>query len=38
MAAELQPLIDKVWRYSESTGNRGRTNHFEGQVCRLRGA
>jgi DNA polymerase-4 len=25
MAAELQPLIDKVWRYCESTGNRGRT-------------
>ncbi|MGJ4999073.1 DNA polymerase IV [Bradyrhizobium sp. HKCCYLS3077] len=25
MAAELQPLIDKVWRYCEATGNRGRT-------------
>lgn len=25
MAAELQPLIDKVWRYCESTGIRGRT-------------
>jgi DNA polymerase-4 len=25
MAAELQPLIDKVWRYCEGTGNRGRT-------------
>ena len=25
MAAELQPLIDKVWRHCESTGNRGRT-------------
>jgi DNA polymerase-4 len=25
MAAELQPLIDKVWRHCESTGNRERT-------------
>jgi DNA polymerase IV len=25
MAAELQPLIDKVWRHCEKTGNRGRT-------------
>ena len=25
MAAELQPLIDKVWRHCESTGTRGRT-------------
>ncbi|MDI3561762.1 DNA polymerase IV [Bradyrhizobium sp. Arg816] len=25
MAAELQPLIDKVWRHCEITGNRGRT-------------
>ncbi|WP_426613274.1 DNA polymerase IV [Bradyrhizobium sp. McL0616] len=25
MAAELLPLIDKVWRHCESTGNRGRT-------------
>ena len=25
MAAELQPLIDKVWQHCESTGNRGRT-------------
>ncbi len=25
MADELQPLIDKVWRHCESTGNRGRT-------------
>jgi DNA polymerase-4 len=25
MAAELQPLIDKVWRHCQSTGNRGRT-------------
>jgi DNA polymerase IV len=25
MAAELQPLIDKVWRHCESAGNRGRT-------------
>jgi DNA polymerase IV len=25
MAAELQPLIDKIWRHCESTGNRGRT-------------
>jgi DNA polymerase-4 len=25
MAAELQPLIEKVWRHCESTGNRGRT-------------
>ena len=25
MAAELQPVIDKVWRHCESTGNRGRT-------------
>jgi len=25
MVAELQPLVDKVWRHCESTGNRGRT-------------
>jgi DNA polymerase-4 len=25
MAAELQPLVDKVWRHCESTGTRGRT-------------
>jgi DNA polymerase-4 len=25
MAAELQPLVDKVWRHCETTGNRGRT-------------
>jgi DNA polymerase-4 len=25
MAAELRPLIDKVWRHCDSTGNRGRT-------------
>jgi DNA polymerase-4 len=25
MAAELLPLIDKVWRYCDSTGARGRT-------------
>lgn len=25
MAAELQPLIDKVWRYCEDKGTRGRT-------------
>jgi DNA polymerase-4 len=25
MAAELLPLIDKVWRHCENTGNRGRT-------------
>jgi DNA polymerase IV len=25
MAAEMQPLIDKVWLHCESTGNRGRT-------------
>jgi DNA polymerase-4 len=25
MTAELQPLIDKVWRHCESTGSRGRT-------------
>jgi DNA polymerase IV len=25
MIAELQPLIEKVWRHCESTGNRGRT-------------
>jgi DNA polymerase IV len=25
MAAELRPLIDKVWRHCESTGHRGRT-------------
>lgn len=25
MEAELQPLIDKVWRHCEATGNRGRT-------------
>lgn len=25
MVAELQPLIDKVWRHCENSGNRGRT-------------
>ena len=25
MVAELQPLVDKVWRHCENTGNRGRT-------------
>ena len=25
MATALQPLIDKVWRHCENTGNRGRT-------------
>ena len=25
MKAELEPLVDKVWRYCESTGVRGRT-------------
>jgi DNA polymerase-4 len=25
MVAELEPLIDKVWRYCENNGNRGRT-------------
>jgi DNA polymerase IV len=25
LVAELAPLVDKVWRYCESTGNRGRT-------------
>jgi DNA polymerase IV len=25
MAAELRPLVEKVWRHCESTGNRGRT-------------
>jgi DNA polymerase-4 len=25
MTAELQPLIDKVWRHCENTGTRGRT-------------
>ena len=25
MIAELKPLIDKVWRHCENTGNRGRT-------------
>jgi DNA polymerase-4 len=25
MATELEPLIDKVWRHCEGTGNRGRT-------------
>jgi DNA polymerase-4 len=25
MVAELQPLIDKVWRHCEDKGSRGRT-------------
>ena len=25
MVAELRPLVDKVWRHCEATGNRGRT-------------
>jgi DNA polymerase-4 len=25
MVAELQPLVDKVWRHCETSGNRGRT-------------
>lgn len=35
MAAELRPLIDKVWRHCESTGNQGRTV-TQGQVLRFR--
>jgi DNA polymerase-4 len=40
MVAELKPLIDKVWRYCEGAGNRGRTvtlkvkfNDFEIITC-----
>ena len=25
MRAELEPLVDKIWRYCESTGTRART-------------
>lgn len=25
LVAELRPLVDKVWRHCEGTGNRGRT-------------
>ncbi|RXG93324.1 DNA polymerase IV [Bradyrhizobium zhanjiangense] len=25
LAAELEPLVDRVWRHCEATGNRGRT-------------
>jgi DNA polymerase-4 len=25
MVAELRPLIEKIWRHCENTGNRGRT-------------
>ena len=25
LVAELRPLVDKVWRHCEATGNRGRT-------------
>ena len=25
LAAELEPLIDKIWRHCESAGTRGRT-------------
>jgi DNA polymerase-4 len=25
MVAELRPLVDRIWRHCESTGNRGRT-------------
>jgi DNA polymerase-4 len=25
LVAELKPLVDKVWRHCETTGNRGRT-------------
>jgi DNA polymerase IV len=25
MVAELQPLVDRIWRHCEATGNRGRT-------------
>jgi DNA polymerase IV len=25
LVAELKPLVDKVWRHCEATGNRGRT-------------
>ena len=25
MVAELRPLVDKVWRHCETSGNRGRT-------------
>ena len=30
MAAELQPLIDKVWRHCEDKGSRGRTVTLKG--------
>ena len=36
MVAELEPLIDKVWRHCESTGQSRTDRDAEGQVCRLR--
>jgi DNA polymerase IV len=36
MAAELQPLIDKVWRHCEDRGSRGRTVTLKVKVRRLR--
>jgi DNA polymerase-4 len=29
LAAELQPLIDKVWQHCEDKGARGRTVHLK---------
>ena len=31
----FEPLVDKVWRHCEATGNRGPHRHSEGQICRL---
>jgi DNA polymerase-4 len=35
MAAELRPLVDKVWRHSESTGNRGADRDAQDQILRF---
>ena len=36
MVVELEPLIDKVWRYCEGAGNRGRTVTLKMKFQRLR--
>ena len=36
MVAELQPLIDKVWRHCEDKGNAGTHGDAQGEVQRLR--
>jgi DNA polymerase IV len=36
LAAELQPLVDKIWGHCEATGARGRTATPQSKVLRFR--